>query len=55
MAFVELKIDPKYHRHIIGRSGANGMSCYLINCSAWIHVCCDCIVALEWNFSGISL
>jgi len=25
MAFVELKIDPKYHRHIIGRSGANGM------------------------------
>jgi len=26
MAYVELKIDPKYHRHIIGRSGANGMS-----------------------------
>jgi len=25
MAFVELKIDPKYHRHIIGRSGANGL------------------------------
>lgn len=23
MAFVDIKVDPKYHRHIIGRSGAN--------------------------------
>jgi len=23
MAFVDLKVDPKYHRHIIGRAGAN--------------------------------
>jgi len=24
MAFVQLSIDPKYHKHIIGRNGANG-------------------------------
>jgi len=24
MAFVDLKVDPKYHRHIIGKGGANG-------------------------------
>ena len=24
MAFAEIEVDQKYHRHIIGRSGANG-------------------------------
>jgi hypothetical protein len=23
MAFVEIQVDPKYHRHIIGKQGAN--------------------------------
>jgi len=31
MAFVELKIDSKYHRHIIGRSGANGLCNYFVS------------------------
>lgn len=26
MAFVDLKVDPKHHRHIIGKSGANSKS-----------------------------
>ena len=29
MAFAEIDVDQKYHRHIIGRSGANGSSIVL--------------------------
>jgi len=37
MAFVELNIDPKFHRHIVGRSGANSQSrLLLIYCTGWI-------------------
>jgi len=26
MTYVELNIDPKFHRHIVGRSGTNSQS-----------------------------
>jgi len=34
MAFAEIDVDQKYHRHIIGRNGAN--SKYL-DISGWCH------------------
>jgi hypothetical protein len=33
LTFEEIAVDPKYYKHIIGKSGANGM--YLMTC--WIN------------------
>jgi len=30
MTFAELNIDPKFHRHIVGRNGANSQYCQLL-------------------------
>lgn len=36
MAFAEIEVDQKYHRHIIGRNGANGMQCcWAVRNSRW--------------------
>ena len=37
MAFVDLKVDPKYHRHIIGKAGANGQ--HYIDDIVYIELC----------------
>jgi len=54
MAFVELKIDPKYHRHIIGRSGANGISCFLshVHCRWFKTALLPSFGLIQWRFAA---
>jgi len=39
MAFVELNIDPKLHRHIVGRNGANSQSAFVYTNNKLLQYC----------------
>ena len=54
MAFAEIEVDQKYHRHIIGRNGANGEYKTLNSVEIAVNAPLTVVLMCSWGCAVIS-